>query len=87
MGIEVFFVKNPRVISAIELEKCMTSASIFDIVVSELRYGKKPCPIILFEDDEGSKIGFYCIILLFGLTINLWIEGSGEFPLNTKEIT
>ena len=65
----------------------MTSTSIFDIVVSELRHGKKPCPIILLKDDEGSKIGFYCTILLFDLTINLWVKSSGEFLLDTEEIT
>ena len=38
-------------ISAIELERCVAGAGILGIVVSELRYGKKPCPIILLEVD------------------------------------
>ena len=65
----------------------MAGASIFGIIVSKLRHGKKPYPIILLEVDKGSKIGFYYTILSFGLTVCLWVEGGGDSPLNTEEIT
>ena len=48
---------------------------------------KKSCPVILFEIDKSSKIGFYYTILPFDLTIYLWVESSGEFLLDAKEIT
>ena len=73
-------------ISAIELEKCVAGAGILGIVVSKLRHGKKPCPIILLEVDEGSKVGFHRTILPFGLTVRLWVEGGGESPLDVEEI-
>ena len=73
-------------ISAIELKKCVASAGILGIVVSELRHRKKLCPIILLKVDKGSKVGFHCTILPFGLTVRLWVEGGGESLLDTKEI-
>ena len=58
-------------ISAIKLEICVAGADILGIIVSKLCYRKKGCPIILFEVDKGLEIGFYCIILPFGLMIHL----------------
>ena len=58
-------------ISEIELKRCIASASILGIIVSELYHSKKPCPIILLEVDKGLKVGFYYAILLFGLTVYL----------------
>ena len=58
-------------ISAIELEKRVTSASIFGIIIDKFRYRKKPCPVILYEINKSSKIGFYYTILSFNLTIRL----------------
>ena len=73
-------------ISAIELKKCVAGASILGIIVSKLCYGKKPCPIILFEVDKGSEVGFYHTILPLSLTIRLRVEGVGESLLDAKEI-
>ena len=73
-------------ISVVEFEKYIANASIFSIIIRELRYRKKPYPIILFEVDKSLKVGFYYTILFFGLTVYLWIEGGGEFLLNVKEI-
>ena len=64
----------------------MAGASIFGIIIGKLRHKKKPCPVIWLEVDKGLEIGFYYAILLFGLTIYLWVEGDGEFLLNAKEI-
>ena len=73
-------------IFAIELEKCVACAGILGVIIGKLRYGKKPCPIILLKVDEGLKVGFYYIILPFGLTVCLWVEGGGESPLDAEEI-
>ena len=73
-------------ISAIELERCVAGAGILGIVVSKLRYGKKPCPIILLKVDKNLEIGFYCTILPLSLAVHLWVEGGGESLLDAKEI-
>ena len=67
-------------ISAIKLKKCATSAGILGIIVSELRYKKKLCLIILLKVDQGLKLGFYYSILPFGLPVCLEIK-SGEESL------
>ena len=64
----------------------MANANIFDIIISEFYYKKKPYLVILFETDKNSKISFYYTILLFDLAVHLWIEGSGEFLLDAKKI-
>ena len=69
-----------------KLEKCMVSIGILGIVVGKLCYEKKLYSIILLKVDKGLKIGFHYTILLFGLTICLWIKNSKEFPLNAKKI-
>ena len=64
----IFFVRNPRIISAVELKKREAGASILGVIVSELSHRKESGPIILLEVDEGSKIGFYRTILPFSLS-------------------
>ena len=73
-------------ISAIKLKKCVAGAGILGVIISKLRHEKKPCPIILFEVDKSSKIGFNYTILPFGLTVRLWVKGGGESLLDVKEI-
>ena len=73
-------------ISAIELEKCVAGAGILGIVVSKLRYGKKPYPIILLKVDKGLEVGFHHIILPLSLAVCLRVEGVGKSPLDAKEI-
>ena len=73
-------------ISAIELEKYVANISIFDNIVGKFCYKKKSYPIILLKVDRDLEIDFYCAILLFGLTIYLWIKSNRKFLLNTKEI-
>ena len=73
-------------ISAIELKRCVAGAGILGIVVSKLRHGKKPCPIILLEVDKGLEVGFHRTILLLNLAVRLRVEGGGESPLDAEEI-
>ena len=64
----------------------MASAGILGIVVSELRYGKKLCLIILLKVDKSLEVGFHRTILPLSLTVCLWVEGGEESPLDAKEI-
>ena len=64
----------------------MANASILGIIVGKLRYGKKPCPIILLEVDKGLEISFHRTILPLSLAVHLRVEGGREFSLNAKEI-
>ena len=73
-------------ISAIELKRCVAGAGILGIVVSELRHGKKSCPIILLEVDKGSEVGFYRTILPLSLVVCLRVEGGGKSLLDAEEI-
>ena len=73
-------------ISVIELESCVAGAGIFGIIVSKLRHGKKPYPIILLEVDKSLEVGFHCTILPLSLAVCLRVKSGGESPLNTKEI-
>ena len=63
--------KDPKVISAIELQKYMADAGILGVVIGKLRYRKKPCLIILFKVDKDSEVSFHHTILPFGLTVRL----------------
>ena len=63
MGIKTFFVRNPRIISTIELKKREAGASILGVIVSELSHWQELSPIILLKVDEGSKISFHHTIL------------------------
>ena len=73
-------------ISAIELERCVASASILGIVVSEFRHEKKSCSIILLEVDEGLEVGFHRTLLPLSLAVPLRVEGGEESPLDAEEI-
>ena len=73
-------------ISIIKLERCIVGAGIFGIIVSEVCYRKKPCPIILLKVDKGLKIGFYHTILSFNLAVCLQVEDGRVSPFDAKEI-
>ena len=83
----VFFIRNTKMIFAIELKRHVAGASIFGIIIGKFCHKKNPCLVILFEIDEGSKVGFYCTILCFGLTVYLWVEGGGKSLLDAMEKT
>ena len=84
--IEIFFVGNTKIISAIEFEKYIADISIFDIIVYKLRHKKNLCPIILFKINKDLKIGFYYTILFFSLAVSLWVEDGIKSPLDAKKI-
>ena len=69
MGIKVFFVRNVKMIFAIELKRLVASASILNIIISKFYYKKKPYPIILFKIYKDLIIGLYCTILALSFAI------------------
>ena len=73
-------------IFTVELEKYMVSIGILDIIINELRYGKKPCSIILLKIEKSLEVNFHCTILPFSLTVCLQVEGGRDFLLDIKEI-
>ena len=70
-------------IFVVELKKRAISANILDTIVGKFRYGKKLCPIIIFETDKNLKIYFHRTILSFIFTIRLRVKDSKKFLLNT----
>ena len=74
--IKILFIRNAKMISAVKLKKSIASICIFCIIVSKLRYRKKPYTIILFKFDKKLKVSFYCAILPLKLAIFLRIESS-----------
>ena len=70
-------------ISAIKLERHVTSTSILGIIVNKLYHKKKFYPIILFKVNKGLKIDlYYTTILPLSLTIRLRVEGGKESLLD-----
>ena len=55
----------------VELKRRIANTSILGIIIGKFCHEKKPCRIILLEVDKNLEIGFYCAILLFGLTVRL----------------
>ena len=76
-----------RMISAIELKKYIVGISIFSVIISNLYYKKKLCPIILLKIDKNSEVGFYYTILPLSLAIYLYIKGGEKFLFDIKKIT
>ena len=58
-------------ISTIEFERRMASASIFDIIIGKFCYKKKLYLIILFKVDKNLEINFYYTILPLSLVVHL----------------
>ena len=77
---------NIAVIIIIELERYVTNTCIFCIIIGKLSYGKEPSLIILLIINKKTKLGFYHIVLLLGLTVNLKIKDGRESLLDSQEI-
>ena len=74
-------------IFVVELKKHVANASIFNINIGKFRHKKKLYLVILFKIDKNLKINFYYTILLFSLTICLYIKGVKKSQLDIEEIT
>lgn len=74
------------VVATVDLERCMTGARIFRVIVSEFSHREEPSPIILLVIDKGSEVGFHDTTLPFGLTIGLKVKSGGESPLDSQKI-
>ena len=71
-------------ISAVKLKRYVASTSIFGIIIDKFCHKTKLYLVILFEIDKNLKVGFYYTILLFGLTVRLWVEGGRKSLLDAK---
>ena len=76
--VDVVFVRNIQMVSAVELERRVSRASIFCVIISESRHGQEPCLVILFVINEGFKVNFYCAILLLSLAVSLRLKSHSE---------
>lgn len=72
--------------TAIQLKKRVTGTCILSIVISKLGHWQEPSPVILFEIDKGSEVGFHRAILPLGLVVGLRVEGGGQSASNTEEV-
>ena len=72
--IDVFFVRNARVVAAVQLERYVTGAGVFCILIGKFSHWKEPYSVVLFKVDEGSEVGFHGAVLSLGLTVCLRVE-------------
>ena len=68
--------------AAVEFERCVAGASIYDIVVYKLSYWQEACPVILLPVHKGSEVCLYCTILSLCLAIGLRMESRRESSLD-----
>ena len=66
-------------VAIVQLKRRIASAHIFSIVESILSHWQELCPVILFEIDKSLDIGFYWIVLTFGLAVCLRMESYEKF--------
>lgn len=76
---DVFFVRNARVIAAVQLRRYVAGIGVFCIIIDKFSYWKKPYQVILLEVDKNLDVGFYFTVLSFSLIISLRIKGGKKF--------
>lgn len=64
----------------------MASIRIYYVIVHKFGHKQEPCPIILLQIDEYTKISLYYTVLSLSLAICLWIKCSEELLLNIKKV-
>ena len=64
----------------------MAGISNLGIIISELRYEKEPCSIILLKFDKNLEVSFYYTILPLNLAVCLQVKSGGESPLDAKKL-
>ena len=74
-------------IATIKLERYVTHASVFRVVVGKLYYWQKLCLVILLPIHKGTKVSFDHAILLFCLPVCLKVECYKELLFDAQEIT
>lgn len=83
--INVFFIRDMRIIVAVQLKGCVVGASIFCIIIDQFNYWKEFCPIVLLKVDKDLEIDFHYTVLPFSLAVNLRVKGSKKSLLNVQE--
>ena len=61
-------------VTVVQLERCVTGAGVFRIVICEFSDWKEPCLVVPFKVDKGSEVGFHSTVLPLGLTVCLRVE-------------
>lgn len=82
----VSFVRDARMVAAVEFKWSMTGARVICIIIHKFGYWEESEPIILLIVHKSSKIGLHDTALLLYLAISLQIEGGWESLLDSKEI-
>ena len=73
-------------IFVIELERFISSASVYCIIICKFGSKLKLSLVILFVIDKDFKISFFYIILPLSLAISPRLQSNERFQLNTKKI-
>lgn len=69
--------------AAVQLERRVTGARILGVVVRKLGHLQEPSPVNLFVVDEGLGLCLHRVVLPFGLSVGLGIEGGGELTFDS----
>jgi hypothetical protein len=57
------------------------------IVMGKFSNGKVLGPVVLSVVDEEPEIGFYPLVILFGLSVRTWVVSCGDVLLNIQQST
>ena len=74
-------------IAAVQLERCVTGARVFHIIISKLGHRQEPSIVILLEVDKDSKVRLYSAVLPLSLPVCLQIEGGKKLLLDAEKVT
>ena len=74
------------VVPAVELERCVSLAGVFCVIISEFCYRSEPRQVVLFVINESSKLNFYCSVLALSLVIGLRVETGIEPSFDAQKV-
>ena len=79
---DVFFVRDAKVVTAVQLKRCIADAGIFRIIIGKFSHWNESCPVILLKVDKGLEVGFHRAVLPLGLVVSLKVEGGKKSLFN-----
>lgn len=86
MGVNILFIGDFWVESAIFLKRNVASISILRIIIGKFCYWKNSRLMILFIVDKRPEIGLHYTILHFCLPVCMGVEDDRESWLDVSEI-
>ena len=69
-----------------KVERHIPRTNIFFVIISELRHGQEPRPVVLFVVNKGSKVNFYHADLPLSLAVGLEMESSQKHSFDAQEV-